>query len=300
MKKITIYDLAELSGVSASAVSAILNGNWKKRRISAKLAEKVTRIAEEQGYAINRQASMLRSKKSHVIGMIIPKYDNRYFGSIAERFEEMARERGLLPIITCTRRRPELEIEAVKAMLSWQVDWVVATGATNPDKISALCQQAGVPTVNLDLPGSLSPSVISDNYGGAKALTHKILANSARRRGELAPLTFIGGRSSDHNTSERLRGFHDAHRELGLSVPQANILAPGYSKGRVARSPSRVEAPSRVPRTISAVTCWAQPAPSCHVPVTRSEMRPALTPAAPNSLRVRSLTASARTGPKGL
>ncbi|MDI4577468.1 LacI family DNA-binding transcriptional regulator, partial [Escherichia coli] len=56
MKKITIYDLAELSGVSASAVSAILNGNWKKRRISAKLAEKVTRIAEEQGYAINRQA----------------------------------------------------------------------------------------------------------------------------------------------------------------------------------------------------------------------------------------------------
>ncbi len=89
MKKITIYDLAELSGVSASAVSAILNGNWKKRRISAKLAEKVTRIAEEQGYAINRQASMLRSKKSHVIGMIIPKYDNRYFGSIAERFEEM-------------------------------------------------------------------------------------------------------------------------------------------------------------------------------------------------------------------
>lgn len=28
-KKTTIYDLAELTGVSASAVSAILNGNWK-------------------------------------------------------------------------------------------------------------------------------------------------------------------------------------------------------------------------------------------------------------------------------
>lgn len=233
MKKITIYDLAELSGVSASAVSAILNGNWKKRRISAKLAEKVTRIAEEQGYAINRQASMLRSKKSHVIGMIVPKYDNRYFGSVAESFEEMARERGLLPIITCTRRRPELEIEAVKAMLSWQVDWVVATGATNPDKITELCQQAGVPTVNLDLPGTLAPSVISDNYAGARALTDKILDNSARRHGRLAPLTFVGGRSSDHNTLERLRGFRDAHQARGLSVPDENVLAPGYSKGKV-------------------------------------------------------------------
>lgn len=38
--------------------------------------------------------------------MIIPKYDNRYFGSVAERFEEMARERGLLPIITCTPEAP--------------------------------------------------------------------------------------------------------------------------------------------------------------------------------------------------
>jgi LacI family fructose operon transcriptional repressor len=36
---------------------------------------------------------------------------------VAERFEEMARERGLLPIITCTRRRPELEIEAVSDAL---------------------------------------------------------------------------------------------------------------------------------------------------------------------------------------
>lgn len=42
--------------------------------------------------------------------MIVPKYDNRYFGSIAEKFEEMARARGLLPIITCTRRQPELEL----------------------------------------------------------------------------------------------------------------------------------------------------------------------------------------------
>ena len=56
MKKITIYDLAELSGVSASAVSAILNGNWKKRRISAKLAEKVqTMINDSYFPAFRRQ-----------------------------------------------------------------------------------------------------------------------------------------------------------------------------------------------------------------------------------------------------
>ncbi len=94
-KRTTIYDLAELAGTSASAVSAVLNGNWKKRRISAKLAERITKLAEEQGYAVNMQASVLRRERSKIIGMIVPKYDNRYFGSIVEQFEVRARERGL-------------------------------------------------------------------------------------------------------------------------------------------------------------------------------------------------------------
>ena len=228
-RKTTIYDLAELSGASASAVSSVLNGSWKKRRISAKLAEKITRIAEEQGYALNKQASLLRSEKSRIIGMIVPKYDNRYFGSIVERFEAMARERGLFPIITCTRRDPALEIEAASAMLSYQVDWMISTGATDPDKITTICTLAGVPTLNLDLPGKLAPSVISDNYGGAKELTRRILRNGEKRLGQAQPLIFVGGRRSDHNTTERLRGFTDAHHEFGLQVAEANILACGYA-----------------------------------------------------------------------
>lgn len=228
-KKTTIYDLAELAGASASAVSAVLNGNWKKRRISEKLAQKIIRIAEEQNYAPNKQASSLRSNKSKIIGMIVPKYDNRYFGSIVEHFEAMARERGLFPIITCTRRDPSLEIEAAKTMLSYQVDWLIATGATDPDKITQICATSGVPTLNLDLPGTLATSVISDNYSGAKALTSRILHNNQQRQGRLDPLVFIGGRNSDHNTRERLRGFREAHREYGIEVSEARILTCGYA-----------------------------------------------------------------------
>jgi len=227
-KKTTIYDLAKLAGASPSTVSAVISGAWKKRRISTKLAEKITRLAEEQGYAINIQASMLRSNRSKIIGMIVPKYDNRYFGSIVEGFEAMARARGLFPIITCTRRNPALELEAAKAMLSWQVDWLVATGASDPDQVTELCTQSGIPTLNLDLPGKLAPSVISDNYSGAKTLVSTILRNNEKRHGDKSPLIFVGGRASDHNTRERLRGFRDAHKEQGIEVDEDNILACGY------------------------------------------------------------------------
>jgi LacI family fructose operon transcriptional repressor len=228
-KRTTIYDLAQLAGTSASAVSAVLNGNWKKRRISAKLAEKITKLAEEQGYALNMQASVLRRERSKIIGMLVPKYDNRYFGSIVEQFENLARERGLFPIITCTRRDPALEVEAARAMLSYQVDCLIATGATDPDRIVDLCAAAGVRTINLDLPGSRAPSVISDNYGGALELTRRVLANCEREYGVKAPLLFVGGRGTDHNTMERVRGFRDAHAQAGIAVDEALVQTCGYA-----------------------------------------------------------------------
>lgn len=228
-KRTTIYDLAELAGTSASAVSAVLNGNWKKRRISSQLAEKITRLAEEQGYALNMQASVLRRERSKIIGMIVPKYDNRYFGSIVEQFEAMARERGLFPIVTCTRRDPALEMEAARAMLSYQVDCLIATGATDPDRVVGLCAAAGVRTINLDLPGSRAPSVISDNFGGALELTRRVLANCEKEFGAKSPLLFVGGRGTDHNTSERVRGFRAAHAEAGVDVDETLVLTCGYA-----------------------------------------------------------------------
>lgn len=235
-KKTTIYDLAVLAETSASAVSAVLNGNWKKRRISSHLAEKITQIAKEQGYALNMQASLLRREKSKIIGMIVPKYDNRYFGSIVETFETMARERGLFPIITCTRRDPELEIEAARTMLSYQVEWLISTGATDPDRISDLCLAAGVRSLNLDLPGSKAPSIISDNFSGARELTRRILVNSKRKLGTAHQLLFIGGRGSDHNTAERVRGFRAAHADVGIPVDDSHILTSGYAPDKAESS----------------------------------------------------------------
>ncbi|GAB1440861.1 hypothetical protein MASR2M36_36460 [Providencia sp.] len=100
-----------------------------------------------------------------------------------------------------------------------------ATGATNPDKITEICQASGVPTLNLDLPGTLAPSVISDNYLGAKTLTYANLRKQKTQQFQREALIFIGGREHDHNTHERIRGFIDAHNELQITVPREHILS---------------------------------------------------------------------------
>lgn len=239
-KKPTIYDLAGLAGASPSAVSSVLNGTWQKRRISRSLAERVMRIAGEEGYAVNVQASLLRREKSNIVGMIIPKYDNRYFGRIAEEFETMARARGLFPVITCTRRDPELEFEAARELISYQAECLIATGATDPDRIASLCKSAGVQVINLDLPGALAPSVVSDNFTAAQQLTELILHKCDSDPGKGGALHFVGGRLSDHNTAMRLRGFLTAHESRGIAVPEHHILATGYSADRAASALERL------------------------------------------------------------
>ena len=228
----TIYDVATSVGTSPSAVSSVLNGTWRQRRISEGLAERVRAEASAQGYAVNLQASALRRETSRIIGMIVPKYDNRYFGAIAERFETMARARGLFPVVTCTQRDPDLEAEAARAMISHQVTCLVATGTTDPDRIADLCEAAGVRTINLDLPGRKSPSVISDNFTGARDLTRCILGHIGVDTGRDDPLLFIGGRAQDHNTLERVRGFRAAHAEVGRTVAEDRILPCGYAPAK--------------------------------------------------------------------
>jgi DNA-binding LacI/PurR family transcriptional regulator len=241
VRRPTIYDIAKRAGTSPSAVSSVLNGSWQKRRISRKLADRITRVAEELGYSANLQASLLRREKSNVVGMIVPKYDNRYFGTIAEQFEILARARGLFPMITCTQREPALEIEAAKEILSFQVDCLVATGATDPDRITLLCRAAGVRSINVDLPGTLAPSVISDNHAGARDLTRLLLDRCERDLGWIGALHFVGGRLSDHNTAARLKGFRDAHAERGIDVPDANVLAHGYSAAKAERDMAAIQ-----------------------------------------------------------
>ncbi|MEM1399488.1 MAG: LacI family DNA-binding transcriptional regulator [Pseudomonadota bacterium] len=251
-KKVTIYDIAERAGTSPSTVGSVLNGSWRNRRISAARAEIIKGVAEKMGYAPNMQASALRNDRSRMIGMILPMYENRYFSAIAEIFERESRSRGLLPMTSCTRRDPSLELSTVRQMLAYQVDRIVCTGATDPDEIARLCQRYGVPTINLDLPGSVAPSIISNNYSGAYKLTAELI-HRAEKKGTpwRDDLLFVGGRPHDHNTSERVRGFRDALLAANVEPIEANILTCGYATVKAERAlEAHVGKIGRVPTAI--------------------------------------------------
>lgn len=233
-RKATIYDIAEAANASASTVSMVLNGTWQRYRISEATASRILETAKGLRYNVNRKARALRLSRSGLAGMVIPHYRNRFFAGLAETFEASARGRGYCPVVVSTQRDPATEREVIETLLSQQVEFLFITGVANPDPLNDLCRAAGVPCVNVDLPGSHAPSVVTDNRGSARMLCDAMLERmrEGRRAGDgrgKATLHFLGGIAGEHATDERIAGFLESVQSQGYEVAGEDIRCCGYA-----------------------------------------------------------------------
>ncbi len=229
-RKTTIYDIARISGASPSTVSAVINGTWMRRRISPKTVEMIRKVADDQGYSINMQARGLRRAQSGMVGMIIPLHENRFFSSLSQTFDTLARERGLCPVIASTLRNPAEERRVVETLISYAVDALFIVGASDPEQLGELCTAANMKHIYVDLPGKDAPSVITDNYGGARRLTRRILSEMPRRDSKtLDRPYFLGGSASDYATARRIEAFRQTAHEAGYSITDSQIIECGYA-----------------------------------------------------------------------
>jgi LacI family fructose operon transcriptional repressor len=235
-RKVTIYDIAVAANVSPTAVSLVLNDSWRRYRIKQESATRILDCAERLGYAVNLKARGLRLSRSGLAGMILPHYRNRFFSGLAEAFENEARSRGLCPIAVSTHRNPDNELKVTETLLAQQVEFLFFAGVRDPNPLNALCRAANVRCVNIDLPGTGAPSVVSDNRGGALRLTEVILEKMSDRRADLSDIFFFGGVANDDAGRNRLLGFHDALTARGIVPGKRAIDFCGYPPAKAAQS----------------------------------------------------------------
>jgi LacI family transcriptional regulator len=68
-RTVTIQDVAEAAGVSVSTVSRVLND---KDDVAPETYEKVQKVIEELNYTSSLAARSMRSRRTNVIGLIMP------------------------------------------------------------------------------------------------------------------------------------------------------------------------------------------------------------------------------------
>src|SRR5574339_581802 len=88
-RSVTIMDVARASGVSYSTVSRVLSGYEFVRQATR---NRVMEAVEHLGYVANLQARSLAGGRSQIIGLLVPKLDNGYVGTIMQGIDhELAR-----------------------------------------------------------------------------------------------------------------------------------------------------------------------------------------------------------------
>lgn len=121
-KYITIKDISKAVGVSINTVSRALND---KPDISEKTKEKILQKAKEMGYVKNSFASMLKTKKSKIIGVIIPDSSNSFFSEVFKGIEQEARKNDYQTIIINTEGKYSFEEKAISTLIERRVDGIL-------------------------------------------------------------------------------------------------------------------------------------------------------------------------------
>ena len=85
-KRVTIVDIARKLGLSAMTVSRALTG---KPEVREKTRQKVLRCATALGYQPDRWARSLVTRRSSMIGVVIPDISHSYFAEITFGVEQV-------------------------------------------------------------------------------------------------------------------------------------------------------------------------------------------------------------------
>ena len=208
---VTIKQVAEAAGVHFSTVSRALNPatrNRVKPQISARIIETARRL----GYRANTLASSLRTRRSQVIGVVVPDLASLLFPPILEGIESTLLREGYMTIVANTGNDPARHRRVLSGMSERQVDGMIVATATLGDPILDEWLQGPTPIVLINRTDETgrAPAVINDDIRGIGLAVRHLAALGHKQ------IAHIAGPPSLSTGAMRLRGFRLAASELAL------------------------------------------------------------------------------------
>lgn len=226
--KVTIKDIAAATGLSPATISLVLNN--RPNRIAESTKEMIRKKAEEMGYTPNQAAVLLKTSRSHTLGLIVPNIRNDYYATYAQGMEDACQENAWTLILCTTSNNPLREENYIDTLRAKSVDGVaiVATPSDNSGTYAGNVERLrrfGVPYVQMDLTDYREPAsaVISDHRrGGYMAIRH--LTALGHR-----DILLISGPRNLEGSFSRMEGCRQAFADCGLEWHEERVFYGDYT-----------------------------------------------------------------------
>ena len=214
--KVTSADVAELAGVSQSAVSRVFTPGAS---VSIKTTTKVKEAALSLGYRPNSIARAMVSGKSRMIGVVVAYLENQFYPEALERLSNCLQEKGYHVLIFMAGKDSQSIDNVIEEILDYQVDGIIAASVSMSSGLSERCCNAGVPMVlfNRAQDEPNMSAITSDNIEGGKKIA-KFLISSGHKK-----ISYIAGWEGASTQRDREAGFISILNDAGLSLHSRKV-----------------------------------------------------------------------------
>jgi len=226
-KKITIKDVANLSGFSISTVSHVINGT---RYVEENTREKVLNAIKILDYRPNILARSLKGKGSSTIGVIISDIREGFFAEVIKAIESIASRRGYNVILCDSEDSTEKENFYIDILMRKGIDGLIFAPVDTSQSHEEL-EINIVPIVQIDRKVRYFKSdfVGIDNIKSAEIATHYLFDNGYRRVG------FLGYGIEVYTMEKRIEGYKKAVFLRGI-MDKPLIKALRYNQEEMSRT----------------------------------------------------------------
>lgn len=222
----TMKDVAARAGVGLKTVSRVVNS---EPGVTPDTERRVQEAIDALGFRRNDSARVLRKGRTASIGLVLEDLADPFYGPLSRAVEEVARAHGALLINGSSAEDPEREQELVLALCARRVDGLIVIPAGDDHRYLEPEIKAGIATVFVDRPAGRveADMVLSDSFGGSREGVAHLIAHGHRQIG------FIGDQPRIHTATERLRGYHAAMTDAGITVEDSWVSLGTTGPGRV-------------------------------------------------------------------
>lgn len=222
MKRVGIKDVAKEAGVSTTTVSYVLNQKASET-ISAETTERVMSAVAKLNYVPNLNARSLSSRKTNLIGVVIPQtepgkefmFSNPFYGELLSSVEYTARKHGYHLLLS----GPQSDQSYSSIARNRGVDGIIIVGSYPTHSLDEL-HQLSVPVVLVDtyVKDPVFHTIgIDDRLGGQMATQY--LIHQGHRH-----IAFVSGAVSEQGVMQkRFLGYMDALNEAGLPMSEQHL-----------------------------------------------------------------------------
>ena len=197
---VTLKEVAELAGVSRSAVSRAFT---KGASVSDKMRRKVEKAANQLGYSPNALASSLTTGRTKLIGLVSNNFHNPIFLEVFDLFTRALQSQGLRPLLVNLTDVTD-PTNSIRMLRQYSVDGVIVASSTLPPGFAKAYRDAGVPVVHSFGRPTSAPQVHVvgiDNVECGRMAARALVQRGYRKLG------FLGGPQTATSTQDRLKGF---------------------------------------------------------------------------------------------